>query len=104
MTEGFFDILARSLFGIPFERFGNEFLRINSNSKHQCEHNPAKENAESKLDNAWTNFEILQSHGHRQDDHKPFHSGAQQTRILEIQVHGPYQDTSRKKASDDTAD
>ena len=56
MTEWFLDIFSGSLFGIPLERFGDEFLGIETDCEHQCKHDSTKKNAEGKLHNARSNL------------------------------------------------
>src|ERR1700730_10156833 len=104
MTERFLNILGGRLFAIPLERFGDEFLRIKTNRKHQGKHNSTKENAEGEINNARSDFEMFQSHGHRQNEYKQLLSHTQHARILQIQVDGANQYASLQEAGNDAAD
>jgi hypothetical protein len=93
--------IAGYFFSVSLERLCNKFLGAESNRQSQAEDDSPKKDTKGKLNNPWSNSQVLQSHGNSEHDYKPFHSNAEETGVLEVQVDGANEHASGKKPSDD---
>ncbi len=103
MADRFLYVVAGGLAGFAIQRPAHEVFGPEADGQRQGQDNSSEQNAERQANDAASDAQTLQSNGHRENGHQPFHADTQEPRILQVHIDGPDQHAACKEPGNDDA-